>query len=113
MPDKSWWVYTLLCADESLYTGITTDPARRLAEHNQSPQAARYTRARRPLKLCYLEPAGDRSAALIREAAIKRQSRARKQHHIAEQWKNTRQHAKACKVPTADCANIESHEDSP
>lgn len=66
-----WAVYLVRCADDSLYTGIATDVARRLAEHN-SGTGARYTRARGPVTLLYQEPAVDRSAALRREAAIKR-----------------------------------------
>jgi putative endonuclease len=74
-----WWVYMLRCADGSLYTGITTDPARRVVEHNDGgPRAARYTRSRRPVQLVYAEPAAGRGEAARREAAIKRLDRARK-----------------------------------
>ncbi len=76
MPD--WTVYILRCRDGSLYTGITTDPERRLAEHNSDRGAARYTRPRRPVQMIYTEPAEDRAAASRREAAIKRLSRAEK-----------------------------------
>ncbi len=76
MPE--WTVYILRCRDGSLYTGITTDPERRLAEHNSERGAARYTRARRPVQMIYTEPAEDRAAASRREAAIKRLSRAEK-----------------------------------
>ncbi len=76
MPE--WTVYILRCRDGSLYTGITTDPERRLAEHNSDRGAARYTRARRPVQMIYTEPAKDRAAASRREAAIKRLSRAEK-----------------------------------
>ncbi len=76
MPE--WTVYILRCRDGSLYTGITTDPERRLAEHNSGRGAARYTRARRPVQMIYTEPAADRAAASRREAAIKRLSRAEK-----------------------------------
>ena len=44
---QEWWVYMLRCADQTLYTGISTEPARRFHEHNYSPKGARYTRARR------------------------------------------------------------------
>ena len=74
-----WWVYMLRCADGSLYTGITTDVERRLAEHNGNGAAgARYTRSRRPVQLVYAEAACDRAEASRREAAIKRLDRARK-----------------------------------
>ena len=72
-----WFVYMLRCADGTLYTGVTTDPARRLRRHN-SGDGAKYTRSRRPVKLVYLEEAADHGAALRREAAIKRMPREQK-----------------------------------
>lgn len=75
----AWWVYILRCADGSLYTGITTDVVRRLAEHNgDGGVGARYTRGRRPVELLYAESAGNRAEAARREAAIKRLDRERK-----------------------------------
>jgi putative endonuclease len=74
----SWAVYLVRCADGTLYTGITTDPIRRLAEHNRGSGAA-YTRARRPITLVYWEAASDRSSALQRERAIRRLSRREKE----------------------------------
>jgi putative endonuclease len=71
-------VYVVRCGDGSLYTGVTTDPERRLAEHNRGSGAA-YTRSRLPVALIYLEAAADRSHALRREHAIKRMSRAEKE----------------------------------
>jgi putative endonuclease len=74
-----WFVYILRCADGSYYTGITTDPARRLAEHNTSDRlGARYTRSRRPVTLAHVEAAASRSEAAKREAAIRRLGRAGK-----------------------------------
>ncbi len=73
----SWVVYMLRCADGSLYTGITNHLARRLAAH-RAGTASRYTRARRPVRLVYQERRRTRSAALKREAAIKRLPRAAK-----------------------------------
>ena len=64
-------VYLLRCRDNSLYTGITNDLARRLAAH-RAGRASAYTRSRRPLRLAYREAVSNRSAALRREAAIKR-----------------------------------------
>jgi putative endonuclease len=72
-----WKVYLLRCRDGSLYTGITNDLDRRLASH-RSGAASAYTRARRPVALAYQEAARDRSAALKREAAIRRLTRAEK-----------------------------------
>jgi putative endonuclease len=72
-----WWVYILECADGSLYTGIATDVARRLKQHEDG-KGARYTRGRGPLRLVHSEGCEDRSTALKREAAIKRLSADRK-----------------------------------
>ncbi|MEG0751594.1 MAG: GIY-YIG nuclease family protein [Oscillospiraceae bacterium] len=77
------FVYILKCADGSLYTGWTNDVARRVAAHNAGT-ASRCTRARRPVELVYCERAEDRSAALRREASIKRLTRERKLALIAE-----------------------------
>jgi putative endonuclease len=75
----AWCVYMLRCADGSIYTGITTDVARRVAEHNgDSGLGARYTRSRRPVELVYVEAAAGRSAASRREAAIKQLDRTHK-----------------------------------
>ena len=65
-----WFVYVLRCADDSLYTGITTDLKRRVEQHNAGT-ASRYTRSRLPVALEYQEEAPTKSAALKRELAIK------------------------------------------
>jgi uncharacterized protein (TIGR02453 family) len=77
-----WHVYVARCGDGSLYTGITTDPARRESAHNAGRGAA-YTQARRPVRLVHLETARDRSAALRRELAIKRMTRSQKERLVA------------------------------
>lgn len=69
--DSQWYVYMVQCSDDSLYTGVTTDLDRRLEEHNHGPNAARYTRPRRPVKLVYAETADCRSSACKREHALK------------------------------------------
>ncbi len=74
----SYTVYLLRCADGSLYCGSTRDLGRRLAEHNTSPSGAKYTRSRRPVTVIYTEQLPNRSAALKREAAIKRLTRTQK-----------------------------------
>ncbi len=74
-----YYVYILRCADGSLYTGITTDVARRLREHNgELPRGAKATRAKRPVELVYTETFSSRSSASRREYAIKKLTRARK-----------------------------------
>ena len=74
----TWIVYLVRCQDGSLYTGITTDPERRLREHNRGLGAA-YTRSRLPVTLVYRELAESRSQALRRERAIKSLTRAAKE----------------------------------
>ena len=75
----AWYVYVVVCADRTLYTGVTTDVARRLRNHNRG-LGARYTAAekRRPVTLAHCERAETLGAALRREAAIKRLPRAEK-----------------------------------
>jgi predicted GIY-YIG superfamily endonuclease len=67
----------LRCRDGSLYTGITNDLARRLSRHDAG-MASAYTRSRRPVRLVYRERQPSRSAALKREAALRRLPRAAK-----------------------------------
>jgi len=67
----------LRCADDTLYTGITNDLENRLAAHNRG-LAAKYTRARGPVKLVWVENCNSRSEALKRELAIKKLTRAEK-----------------------------------
>ena len=76
--ENTWYLYILRCRDGSLYTGITTDVEKRFEAH-QSGKGAKYTRGRGPLELVYRETCGDHSAALKREAAIKRLTREQKQ----------------------------------
>jgi len=75
---REWQVYIVSCRDGSLYTGITTDLVRRLAEHNTGDNGARYTRSRRPVVLVFSEAADSRSAAARREWQIKRMTAAQK-----------------------------------
>ncbi|HEY6058998.1 MAG TPA: GIY-YIG nuclease family protein [Gemmatimonadales bacterium] len=72
-----WVVYVLRCRDGSLYTGMTNDLDRRLTAHRKGKGGA-YTRSRLPVRLVYTERRRGRGAALSREAAIKRLSRAAK-----------------------------------
>ena len=72
-----WTVYILACADGTLYTGITSDLPRRLAQH-EGGTGAKYLRSRGPLTVLYTETQPDRGAASRREAAIKALSRAEK-----------------------------------
>ena len=78
-----WNVYMLRCVDETLYTGITKNLDRRLAEHD-SGKGAKYTRGRGPHQLIYVEPCTDRSSATKREREIKTLSRDQKMALVEE-----------------------------
>ncbi len=69
------YVYILKCNDGTLYTGSTVDLAKRLREHNELKNGAKYTRARRPVAITYQEECGTLARAREREAEIKRMSR--------------------------------------
>jgi predicted GIY-YIG superfamily endonuclease len=75
-------VYIVRCADGTLYTGLARDPNGRLKVHN-SGKGAKYTRARLPVSLVYIEPCESLSAALKRERQLKPWSRAQKEALIA------------------------------
>lgn len=70
-------MYLLRCRDGSLYTGATNDLPKRLAAHRAGAGGA-YTRSRRPVLLVYVESRRSCSAALRREAAVKRLTRSAK-----------------------------------
>ncbi len=80
-----WHVYMVRCADDTLYTGIAIDVARRMQEHNgEERRGARYTRARRPVRLAYVETVADRSSALKREHQLRKLSRREKERLIVQ-----------------------------
>ncbi len=76
-PVGRWLVYLLRFRDGSLYTGLTNDLPKRLKAH-AAGKASRYTRSRLPVTLAYTEPQPSHSAALKREAAIKKLTRPQK-----------------------------------
>lgn len=71
------YIYIVRCADDTLYTGWTTDLAKRIAAHNAG-NGAKYTRARRPVTLLYHETFETKEEALRREYAIKQLPREKK-----------------------------------
>lgn len=81
---SEYFCYIIECADGTLYTGMTSDPERRLREHELG-RGARYTRSRCPLHLAYVEEQPDLKTAMQRERAIKALSRARKLALVATQ----------------------------
>ncbi|WP_080745070.1 GIY-YIG nuclease family protein [Cupriavidus necator] len=84
MPDDSaWYLYLLECTGDSIYTGITTDVARRFAEH-VSGKGAKYTRSRKPLRIMAQLRFETKSEALKAEIKIKRMSSAQKRAFCAQ-----------------------------
>jgi putative endonuclease len=81
--DGDHYVYVLRCADDTLYTGYTTDVQRRVAEHDAG-DGAKYTRGRTPVELLYVEAFASRSAATSREHEIKQLSRTEKESLVFE-----------------------------
>lgn len=79
---EGWHVYMVLCADGTLYTGITNNLSRRISQHNSAKAGARYTRGRQPVILVYQEGCPDRSIALKREAQLRKLS-VRRKHDLA------------------------------
>lgn len=78
-PQQGWNIYILQCGDDSLYTGITTDLERRLAEHRSGRRGAKYLRGREPLQCVFQMAVSNRSEASRLEFLIKRMPRERKQ----------------------------------
>ncbi len=73
----SWYVYIILCTDDSLYTGITTDLNKRWSQHC-CQKGAKYFRGRNPKEFVYIENQHTRSTASKREAVIKKLKRVEK-----------------------------------
>ena len=73
-----YYLYILRCADDSLYTGITTDLKRRTLEHNEGKVGAKYTRGRGPVEVAYTRRFRNRANASREEARVKSLSRSQK-----------------------------------
>lgn len=82
--NKEWFVYILRCGNGALYTGVTTDVARRVGEHEQKGRlAARFTRAFAPVELVYSCRTGSKSLAYRLEYRIKRLAREKKEFIVS------------------------------
>ena len=81
---QSWYVYMVECADGTLYTGIATDPVRRMREHlSGAAPGARYTRSHPPVALAGLWETDSRASASKAEWQLKQVSRAEKERLLA------------------------------
>lgn len=80
---RQWFLYLLRSRLGHLYTGITTDVARRVQEHAQGRGGARSLRGKAPLTLVFSAPVGDRGRASRLEARVKKLPRAAKERLVA------------------------------
>lgn len=78
-----WYLYLIRTADNALYTGITTDVARRYQQH-QCGKGAKALRGKGELTLAFSAPVGDRSLALRAEYRVKRLTKRQKEQLVAE-----------------------------
>ena len=72
------YTYIVECADGTLYTGWTTNVQKRVEAHNEEKSGAKYTKAKRPVKLVYYEGYETKEEAMRREYAIKQLTRKQK-----------------------------------
>ena len=79
--EKIWYIYMIRCADNSLYTGITTDVGRRFQTH-QKGKGAKYLKTRKPFKLVFQQAVGDRSQASKVEYKAKRLPKSKKEQVV-------------------------------
>jgi putative endonuclease len=81
----NWSVYLIRCKDRTLYTGISTDVARRLTQHEEGKAAgAKYLRGRGPLTLVFKKQVGEKNVAMMVENKIKKLSRVEKENLIQD-----------------------------
>jgi putative endonuclease len=83
---KQYFVYILLCNDNSYYTGVTNNLERRLYEHESGLDPKSYTFKRRPLKLVFQESFNDINQAIAFEKQVKGWRREKKEAIINGQW---------------------------
>ena len=79
--DHKAYMYVVECCDGTYYTGYTTDVKKRIAVHN-SGKGAKYTRARLPVKLIYVEGFDSKEEAMSAEALLKRKKRPQKESYL-------------------------------
>jgi putative endonuclease len=82
LDEKAWFLYVLRCADDTLYTGTTTDISRRIDEHNTKKCGAKYTKTRRPVELIFWLDFENRSQAQKAEYKFKKLTRTQKEKII-------------------------------
>lgn len=88
--NQKWYTYMIRCSDNSLYTGVTTNIERRFKEHQESKKGSKYARAKIPLRVVYQETHPNRSEAQIREAQLKKLTKAEKEKLVKSQESKNR-----------------------
>ncbi len=83
--ESGWFVYFIRTRQGNLYTGITTNVLKRLAEHQGGKKGAKYLRAKGPLEVVYTSEVGSRSLASKVEYRLKRLSKTKKERIVVEQ----------------------------
>ena len=83
---RQYYVYILLCSDNSYYVGVTNNIERRLNEHQTGYNATAYTHDRRPVKLVFTQSFQYIDKAIEFEKQVKRWSRAKKEALINYEW---------------------------
>ena len=103
MSATAFSLYIIECGDGTLYTGITTDTERRLAEHTAGRRGAKYLKSRLPLRIVFQQAVGDRSAALRLEARVKKLPRSAKLDLVAGR-SSLDDLLPGCQVPVAEAS---------
>ncbi len=103
-PQKYLYVYILKCSDNSLYTGITNNPEKRLKQHNDGINEDAYTYLRRPVEMVYCERFTNFKLAIEWESKIKKWSRSKKEALIEENWEKLKH--------LSECKNVTSHKNT-
>jgi putative endonuclease len=83
---KQYFVYILLCSDNSYYTGVTNNLERRLIDHQTGLHPKAYTFKRRPVKMVFHEMFYDVNQAIAFEKQVKGWRRAKKEAIINGDW---------------------------
>lgn len=101
---KYLYVYILRCRDDTYYTGVTNNAAKRLNEHNTGIDKTAYTFSRRPVEMLYCEAFSDYKLAIRWEKRIKDWSRKKKEALIAGHWDQLKEYS--------ECKNETSHKNT-
>ena len=97
---RTYFVYILLCSDDTYYTGITNNLERRFAEHQEGSNPNSYTYKRRPVDLVFFETFSDPNTAIAFEKRLKKWSQKKKKALIEKNWDKLKEFS-VCKNNTS------------